>query len=538
MESCLRLLGLRGHKEDPKWRAFLLRWLLLSLAIHLVTAVFSIGHHSADEYFQILEFLSFKLGKTPTHHLPTEFREQMRSWVQPGIYYWIARGWMFLDVYNPFTWATSFRVFSGLIGWISTVCLALCSRFWFADPRARKFAVISLCLFWFFPVLHVRPSSESLASSCFLIGLCLSYLGWYWGYTAIRSRMEVILWFLVGSLLGLSFEFRFQMGLMIFGLFCWLVVFGRIPGRISTRALFSMVIGAGAVFLFSRYVDYWGYGNWVLSPLNYYHFNLTRGEVSKYGTSPWWDVFRMSMTETWPVLGFLLATSTVVAWIRHPKHILTWAQVPFFLVHVMIAHKELRFFFPIALAGPILLTLSIYSPWTQRLLSLDPKGSKRKRESRLKAFFFPLANWIWKFLVLNNVLALICLMFMPFARVVQFYQGVFRQITPEMREFHLYYKDRNPYIFLGNPIFFYRPFELKLHQFQTYPELKETIATNPHKSPVWLFDPHLHLENEAQMLAPNCTLVYQTLPPILEKINWGHWMERTLTWNLYRCEPK
>lgn len=513
--------------DEPIWKKFLIQWMGLSLIFHIITAYFSIGHHSADEYFQILEFLSFKLGKTPAHHLPTEFREHMRPWLQPWMYWCVTRLWQFLGIYNPFTWAMTYREISGIIGWLSTFLMAVCSRFWFDDPKIRKFAVLSLALIWFFPVLHARPSSENLGGSTFLIALCLMTLGGrfhsQWKYKSLVSIIS-------GILLGFSFEFRFQMGLMIAGFLAWIFIFGQKKYHLNVRQFAFIILGLALSFGLGRAIDYWGYGQWVFSPWNYCEFNLIRGEVSKYGTAPWWDIFRMSMTETWPILGFLLAMATVVAWIRHPLHILTWSQIPFFLVHEMIAHKEGRFYFPIGLAGPILLALSIYFP--SGYFSSNSRSWPKIFGSKI----YTILIWVWKFLVFNNLIALFALMFLPFARTVQFYQGVYENIPPGTREFKLYTLDRDPYILLGNPIFFFRPLQLTVHKTSSYLELKETILRETQSEPLWLFDTHFRLPDTAQVIAPYCEVVYQIFPPQIEKFNWGNWLERTLTWTLYRCQ--
>jgi len=510
-------LGLDG---EPEWKKFLFRWMSLSLVFHLVTAVFSIGHHSADEYFQILEFVSFRLGNTPANVMPVELHEHMRQWMQPGIYWCITQVLQFLGDSNPFHWAISYRIFSGLFGWVSTVGLALCSRFWFPEVKTQRIAVMALALIWFFPCFHVRPSSESLAGSSFIIGLCIAFLTWRQNH---QKKNWAWSWGAAGIFLGLSFEFRFQMGFMIFGIFAWLLVFGYRTGRLPLRSLAALVSSSALVFLLGRSVDWWGYHQWVFSPWNYFSYNLVRGEVSKYGTAPWWDVFRMSMTETWPVLGFLMAISIVIAWVRHPRHILTWSQVPFFIVHEMIAHKECRFFFPIACAGPILILLSLCSTRTVKLLTF----SKTKSVATVW-------NWTWKFLVLNNLIALVVLMFVPFARVVQFYEGVYDLIPNGAQKFELFFNDRDPYILLGNPIYFYRPHQLVTTKFTHYSELKDIILKR--SEPLWLFDTQFHLGSEADPVRPFCKPVYQTFSANYEKINWGNWLDRTLTWTLYRCE--
>jgi phosphatidylinositol glycan class B len=237
----------------------------------------------------------------------------------------------------------------------------------------------------------------------------------------------------------------------------------------------------------------------------------------------------MSMTETWPVLGFIVAISSVVAWIRHPQHILTWSQIPFFLVHEMIAHKECRFFFPIASAAPILLTLSLYSSKTHTLGSL-------------KRNWNTLWQWSWQFIALNNGIALLVLMFTPFARVVQFYEGVYDHIPPQQQKFELYFSGRDPYRILGTPIYFYRPEQLVLKEFHEYSELNSILEQRQKlkdlkglQEPLWLFDPNFHLPSSANELLTHCSVVFRTLPPTVENWNWGNWLERTLTWTLYRC---
>ena len=201
--------------ELREWRGFVYRWMGLSLILHLVSAYFSRGYHSADEYFQILEFLNYKLGHTPAQDLAVEFSERMRPWMQPFLYGCMTKIWVMFGVTSPFTWAFSFRLITGLVGWSSSLALALRARDWFKSERAQKFAVMASALMWFLPSLHARPSSESLAGSVFILALALAD----WLATPHPGRIRelsfqkrVLPWLLVGTLLGLSFEVRFQMG--------------------------------------------------------------------------------------------------------------------------------------------------------------------------------------------------------------------------------------------------------------------------------------------------------------------------------------
>src|SRR5207244_3098177 len=88
------------------------RWLLISAGLHLVAAVFSLGFYHTDEHFQILEFLNYLLGLSPASDLPIEFHRQIRSWMQPGIYFVLLKALSVVGVKNPFFWALAIRLFS------------------------------------------------------------------------------------------------------------------------------------------------------------------------------------------------------------------------------------------------------------------------------------------------------------------------------------------------------------------------------------------------------------------------------------------
>ncbi|HEY8074861.1 MAG TPA: hypothetical protein VIF62_12145, partial [Labilithrix sp.] len=66
-------------------------YLLLSLALVCLTAVSSYAYFHIDEYFQVLELTWFKLGLTERWTLPWEHTMQMRSWMQPWLYYGLAK---------------------------------------------------------------------------------------------------------------------------------------------------------------------------------------------------------------------------------------------------------------------------------------------------------------------------------------------------------------------------------------------------------------------------------------------------------------
>ena len=76
-----------GLDADPEWRRFVWRWAGVSLLLIAVASYFSYGFFQFDEYYQVTEFVSFKLGKTPPDQLAWEYHQQIRPWLQPAVYY-------------------------------------------------------------------------------------------------------------------------------------------------------------------------------------------------------------------------------------------------------------------------------------------------------------------------------------------------------------------------------------------------------------------------------------------------------------------
>ncbi len=501
-------------RTDAEFRRFVWRWMGCSLALHLLAAYFSMGYQSADEQFQILEFLGYWLGKTPVAELAVEYRERIRPWLQPGIYWVITKALDRVGVENPFQLVFAFRVFSALVGWLSLVGLAFLSGHWFRGPRARKLAVLGLALLFYFPVLHARPSSENLAGSVFLLGLEVILLLAY-----ARDRKVTWLQALASGLLfGMSFEFRFQAGILIAGFFAWLLVVRK--ERLAT--LVWIALGVALMIGLGRAADRIAYGEWVLSPVRYFEYNLVRGEVARFGRSPWWDIFRMAFTETWPPLGLVLSACFVVSWIRHPRHPLTWCMVPFFLVHIGISHKELRFFYPIAASGGVLLALCFYSEKTGELILL-PKA--------LWAWFL---RGAWTLLVFENCVAVLCLSVVPFARNIQFQEGIYDLMERErMGTLEILTRDRDPFEYLGSYLHFYRHAGITVTRVATVEDVSRRLSFA--SRPLYLFETSAELPPGNELLARSCQPVIRTLPQWIRILNFNDWLKRVNVWTLYRC---
>ena len=500
----------------PDWQRFLLRWLGISLGLHLLAAWFSAGFYHADEHFQILEFMNYRLGGTPIGELPLEFREQMRPWIPAFFFLGITKVVVFFGVKSPLLWAFFYRLMSALIGWVSVIGLALVSTLWIEDGVWKKWAVILLATAWYLPALHARPSSENLGGSLFLISLCAWILALE--TEAFKSRKGFPLSVLLGALFGLAFEFRYQIGVMIFGASLWLIVIARI----RAREILGMALGFLGIFALGTYADQIGYGHFTFSPWNYVHYNLILNHVSDEDVSPLWDFFRRAFTESWPLLGFLLLCSFPVAWFRNPKNALTWSLAPLFIVHELIGHKELRFLFPLAGAGPLVWILAFYSTKTKRL-----GWSEFAKIRFLKGASL--------FLLILNGSALIFTTLLPAWMPVRFYAHIYAlsEKTPELA---LYYLFENPYTVNGSHMYFYRPKNLRLSEVKGFPGLDEKLREN--HSPVYVFYNHAEFPTEGAPLRAPCALQFSSIPQFLTASSITHIFEHMTNWSLYLCRGK
>src|ERR1700712_551328 len=97
------IFGWVAHDQPPDVRRTLRRSLALIAVVTLITAYFSEVFYKPDEHFQVLEFLSYKLGRTSAPELPWEFHSAIRPWMQPWLYFLVAKPLLALGVQDPFT---------------------------------------------------------------------------------------------------------------------------------------------------------------------------------------------------------------------------------------------------------------------------------------------------------------------------------------------------------------------------------------------------------------------------------------------------
>ena len=313
----------------------LCRSLLLLAAVTVVTAWFSVLFYFPDEHYQVLEFMSYKLGITQASDLPWEFSARIRPWFQPLLYFLIAKPLILLGLTDMFTITFVLRLATGLF---SLTALALFARAvlpTIAGEDEKRAFVRYLPLFGFLPYLFVRTTSETLSAAFFAIGLALAIEG--------RSAKRLAL---SGLFCGLAFESRYHAGLLGLGLLAWLVIIAR-PRRASLAAFLGGGVAALAV---GALADRWGYGGWVFPSWGYYQVQLVQGVAVRIGgREPILAYLYLMPAQLFFAITLVLMAALVAMWLRNPRHPVTWATLPFVVAHMAVAHKEARYLFPFAI---------------------------------------------------------------------------------------------------------------------------------------------------------------------------------------------
>lgn len=327
-----------------------------ALCLFVFAAWRSAGVHHPDEYFQTVEFASEKLGRTHAAFLPWEHTYRLRPYLQPAVYVGAARALAAVGASAPATALLVFRLGSALLNLAALLLLwaALARRL--PEPRARTW-LLAACLFTFYlPYLSVRSSSESVSGALLAAGLAA------WLLLEARPVRAALV---AGLILGLAFDTRYQLGLCVAGFGAWLLYVRR-----AVRPFLALAGGVITMVALGLVVDRWGYGVWTLTPWNYLRANLIEGRANSFGTAPFYQ-YVVDLAATWPPLPALAGLAVVVFWFRARRDPLTWTSAPLVVGHSLLAHKELRFLFPLAplaaaMAALLFLDPSLRSGWQAR----------------------------------------------------------------------------------------------------------------------------------------------------------------------------
>ena len=458
----------------------------------IVAALFSSGYHQFDEHFQVFEFGGLKLGLTEQSNLPWEYHNQMRSAIQPAIVVLSHKIFGLVGNTNPFTLATFLRMLSALLSFISIHLLYLAYKSKFEDETSHRWFLLLSFFTWFAVYNNIRFSSENLSGTIFLIGFALYQI------KQAPNRWHFLL---LGSLLGLSFLFRYQAGFLIAGMFLWMLL--QKKEKITNLVLLSAgvvaLIGVGVL------IDRWFYGEWTITTWNYLE-QFWLGEASRFGASPWWEYIRISLVKAIPPFSLVFVGSVFTVLVFRRKDILTWTVVPFLLVHFVIGHKELRFLFPIVPLLPIFII--------KALSIIEDKWHYGITE---RTWFRGFVKVFWGV----NIVLLLIVTFRPADYQIPLYEAVYDNYEQPIT---MYYKNDNPYHRILDIHFYKRP-DLHIRKIDSMDEIDLGVTGK-----CLLVTRDIR---DLERTSHNSMLVYSTFPEWVRQFNFNNWIERTKLWYVY-----
>lgn len=323
--------------------------IIVSLILGFIASYCSIGYFHLDEHYQILEFLSYKLGRGGVKNLPWEYQAQIRPWIQPFFYFILQKFFSFFGNFEPLTMERVYRVLSMLLFQISIWRVTTyCSSEYLKSEQTKLFFKWFMALFWVFPFIGARISSEALGGSLFFLGLIGSL-------EALKSNKNFHL-FINCLLLGIAVWIRFQLGAAVFGFLIWYGLFSKV---FDVKKFGVIVAGGVLAAMIGILIDFWGYDEWVITPLKYFSRNILEGEAAKHGVTPWWEYFYVAQKKLHPGFGVLFVLSVLVFWGQKIKDVFSITTIFFFLMHMLTSHKELRFLIPMATLIPFFVVWSL-----------------------------------------------------------------------------------------------------------------------------------------------------------------------------------
>jgi GPI mannosyltransferase 3 len=494
--------------------------LAASAVLFLICSIFSTGTHNPDEYFQTVEFASTKLGLTNPAELPWEYREQMRSWLQPAVYVGVARAAAEFGIHRPLTLLFLFRLATALAAWSSLWALVVAGRRWIADEAERRQLYAIAAFLWLLPFLGVRTSTESFATSA----LCFGIAALTWRATLPGRGGRFWLAVLGGLAFGVCFEFRYGSGVMAAGAgLCYLR-----PAQQRLSLFAGLVLGGLTALALGAAADWWGYGHPTFPAFSYAYQNFVLGRSAReFGTAPFFAYLYLPLQEAGPLapLVFTLLVATVTAWVARPGHVLTWASAPYVVLLSIAGHKEARFLFPLIPFLPFFVIFALYSEQATAV------------GTRLASFVhWLLSDWRLKVAYLLNFGGLLSVILLPQGANFPLYQLIENEsyATRGPLDIVVVHSPENmPYDYVGHHMAFIEPKNLRLILNPAVAQLEARQSRG--EAFFALIDIPPRQPEPAAWIRSRCAFIWSTWPRWLEAFDFFQWVERSHSWEFYRC---
>ena len=490
--------------QDKTVGTKLLLCFILSLLVHLLAAFTSEGFMHHDEHYQIMEFANYKLGHVTGAELPMEFQEQMRSWFLPALVYSFFQFLPLLGVENPFDQVIALKVVMGffacLVFWVGAIAVLRLVKF----SQIKILIPVLFLATWFVPYLQVRTSSDNLSAQFFLLALFIQMLFYPQLFCSKQNHARVASLalpdFLTGVLLGLAFVLRFHIVFLIATFALWLIL----TKKFSFKKFSLIGFGILAAGIIGWQVDSWGYGESVVSWVNYIQFSFSSHIQSTILPSPWYQYFKYMLVRGVPPFGLIYFIAFLFLGFKHRTHWLFWFFIVYVGIHSLIGHKEVRYLYPLYLLAPIALSL-----W------LDDRMERGKSFKQFTLSFF---------IFLSLAVQLVSVL-KPANNAVPFYRKMQTSLPPNIT---IEYSGEHPYVMVGYTAKFY----MWRKDIAYIEQDKEALADPVGERYFFSRTGEEFFQYQAR---PSCELSVAGIDPQFLKYNYFNWVKRSRVWAIWRC---
>ena len=492
----------KSLSNQTRW--FLLGCGIVSLLIHILAAIFSIGFYLYDEHYQILEFAWMKSGHSTLDNMAWEYTSMCRPSLQP----WIAIAvFKLMGMTDPFKMVFVLRLFSSLLGFASLVPFCLLGMQWLKNDLSRKIFPFLLAVLPIISFVHARFSSEGFGGTFTMFGIVFLLISQTKDIAGIPGKAYFYL-FLSGISFAIAFVCRIQMGLAFPGILFWAIFIEKI----KFRKLLVIGLTVLMVLVICAILDRLYYGVWVNTLWLYFKINLLEGKANSFGTSPFSFFFSETIIKAGYIWGVLFVATIIIGWLSRPMNIFTLAFAPYFILHCFIGHKELRFLFPMVSALPLFIAFAVEY---LKIHHLNPKQIVLKIASLILAVIFPFSILLWTW---DTCLS-------P-ARVEFYaYKYLDRYRSERMSLISMYYPE-GPYGPEGHlNMDVYKPHSLvKKYHMPDAPQIKQIVDSS--KYPVFLYIPSSDAKTPEVLLESGVhySLEYASLPSWFMPIMHWRWI--------------
>ena len=477
--------------------------LSISFISHLCAVWFSEGRAHPDEHYQILEFAQYKISGGIDLTLPWEFFEKIRPTIQPAIVYLVHSN---VPGSDPFSTTLVLRSISALLGFLSIWIISIYGIRWFSFNWQILVIILISGFFWLYPFLHARFSSENWSGIFLLFGILLAHRA-----CSNEFQYRGICAYFSGFTLGLAFFCRFPVGFAVAGLFLWVILISRPPLKLTAIIFLGFILA----ICMNIAIDTWFYGDFQLTPVNYFIANIIDGKAAEFGVDPWWYYIEKLFFLLVPPISLLMLPIVIMAVLIRPRNILTWIVMAFLIGHSIIAHKETRFLMPII---PLIIILCVMVT-----------GDIAKK-IKIKKIFYKILLWPS---IVVNCLMLIYLCFAPASQATVIHKWIYKQASFSPAQIAVLGDD--PYSNHPGIISFLKSNNVEFVNIEegNYFDL----LSNEENDSFYVFSKSTYPNEALVTMCEDLDVTHSALPDWVRYLDRNKWLSDAKIWGIFRCNP-